>query len=102
MADRQKEEEEIAEAKKKAEEDQQQKQQKDASKILSNHVANGGEKVMGTEGIANEAKNVTEQDHVADYSREGHIGNFLIAFSQISHLLSLSLFHCIKDEDVFT
>ncbi|XP_061372328.1 RNA-binding motif protein 25-like [Gastrolobium bilobum] len=76
LADRQKEEEEIAEAKKRAEEDQQQKQQRDVLKLLSDHVVNGGEKVTGTEEIANEAKNfVIEQHIVADYSHEGHIGD---------------------------
>ncbi|XP_019423639.1 PREDICTED: RNA-binding protein 25-like isoform X2 [Lupinus angustifolius] len=75
-ADRQKEEEEIAEAKKRAEDDQQQKQQRDALKLLSDHVVNGGEKVMATQDFANETKIIAPiQDTVADYSQEGHIGD---------------------------
>ena len=75
LVDRQKEEEEIAEAKKKAEEEQ--KRQRDALKLLSEHVVNGGKENMITEEITNEVKSiVVEQDTVADYSREDHIGNF--------------------------
>ncbi|RZC28256.1 RNA-binding protein 25 isoform F [Glycine soja] len=74
LVDRQKEEEEIAEAKKKAEEEQ--KRQRDALKLLSEHVVNGGKENMITEEITNEVKSiVVEQDTVADYSREDHIGD---------------------------
>ncbi|CAL0312969.1 unnamed protein product [Lupinus luteus] len=76
LVDKLKEEQEIAEAKKRAEDDHQQKQQRDALKILSDHVINGGEKVMAFEVITNEAKIIaSEQDTVADYSGEGHIGD---------------------------
>ncbi|KAE9614436.1 putative RNA recognition motif domain, PWI domain-containing protein [Lupinus albus] len=76
LADTLKEEQEIAEAKKRAEDDHQQKQQRDALKILSNNVINGGEKAMAIEVITSEAKIIaSEQDTVADYSREGHIGD---------------------------
>ncbi|XP_028786113.1 RNA-binding protein 25 isoform X1 [Neltuma alba] len=74
LADRQKEEEEIAEAKRRAEEDQQLKQQRDALRLFSEHL-NGGEKIMATEDITNQAKNlVTEQDTLADHGSEGHTG----------------------------
>ncbi|XP_047182414.1 RNA-binding protein 25 isoform X2 [Vigna umbellata] len=74
MLDKLKEEEEIAEAKKKAEEEQ--KQQRDALKLLTEHVVNGGNENMITEEVTNEVKgNVTEQDTVADYSREDHTGD---------------------------
>ncbi|KAK7309497.1 hypothetical protein RJT34_06274 [Clitoria ternatea] len=74
LADRQKEEEEIAEAKKKAEEEQ--KRQRDALKILSEHVVNGGDENMATEETGNEVKSiVAELDTRTDYSHEGHIGD---------------------------
>ncbi|XP_022632114.1 RNA-binding protein 25 isoform X1 [Vigna radiata var. radiata] len=74
MLDKLKEEEEIAEAKKKAEEEQ--KRQSDALKLLTEHVVNGGNENMITEEVTNEVKsNVTEQDTVADYSREDHTGD---------------------------
>jgi RNA-binding protein 25 len=77
LADRQKEEDEIAEAKKRTEEDQQLKQQRDALKLLTEHIVNGNDETMATREIANEMKNVAAvQDTVADYSHEGHIGNF--------------------------
>ncbi|KAK7250550.1 hypothetical protein RIF29_33056 [Crotalaria pallida] len=76
LVDRLKEEEEIAEAKKRAEDDHQQKQQREALKLLSDHVVNGGENVMATEESTSEAKFIaTEQNTLADYSREGHIGD---------------------------
>ncbi|WVZ11309.1 hypothetical protein V8G54_015839 [Vigna mungo] len=74
MLDKLKEEEEIAEAKKKAEEEQ--KRQRDALKLLTEHVVNGGNENMITEEVTNEVKsNVTEQDTVADYSHEDHTGD---------------------------
>ncbi|BAT99542.1 hypothetical protein LR48_Vigan06g098500 [Vigna angularis] len=74
MLDKLKEEEEIAEAKKKAEEEQ--KRQRDALKLLTEHVVNGGNENMITEEVTNEVKgNITEQDIVADYSREDHTGD---------------------------
>ncbi|RDY05544.1 RNA-binding protein 25, partial [Mucuna pruriens] len=75
LTDRQKEEEEIAEAKKEAEEEL--KRQRDALKLLSEHVVNnGGNENIITEEITNEVKIiVAEQDTVADYSREDHIGS---------------------------
>ncbi|KAK7307216.1 hypothetical protein VNO77_40077 [Canavalia gladiata] len=91
LADRQKEEEEIAEAKKKAEDEQ--KRQRDALKLLSEHVVNGGDENMATEEITIEVKNVVaEQDTVADYSRESHIGdgNSLNAINDESTIPSLA------------
>ncbi|QCD90627.1 RNA-binding protein 25 isoform X1 [Vigna unguiculata] len=74
MLDKLKEEEEIAEAKKKAEEEQ--KRQRDALKLLTEHVVNGGNENMITEEVTDEVKsNVTEQDTIADYSREDHTGD---------------------------
>ncbi|KAG5050712.1 hypothetical protein JHK87_002910 [Glycine soja] len=74
LVDRQKEEEEIAETKKKAEEEQ--KQQRDALKLLSEHVVNAGKENMITEEITIEVKSiVAEQDTVADYHHEYHIGD---------------------------
>ncbi|CAJ2647574.1 unnamed protein product [Trifolium pratense] len=76
LADRQKEEEEIAEAKKRTEEDQQLMRQRDALKLLTEHIVNGSDETTATKEISNEIKNeVAEQDTVADYSHEGHIGD---------------------------
>ncbi|KAK7407260.1 hypothetical protein VNO78_09013 [Psophocarpus tetragonolobus] len=74
LVDQQKEEEEIVEAKKKAEEEQ--KRQRDALKLLSEQVVNGGNENMITEELTNEIKSiVAEQDTIADYSREDNIGD---------------------------
>jgi hypothetical protein len=44
---------------------------------LTEHIVNGNDETMATREIANEMKNVAAvQDTVADYSHEGHIGNF--------------------------
>ncbi|CAL5188972.1 unnamed protein product [Lathyrus oleraceus] len=76
LADRQKEEEEIAEAKKRNDEDQQLKRQRDALKLLTEQIVNGGDETMTTREITSEIKNViTVQDTVADYSHEDHIGD---------------------------
>ncbi|XP_068468111.1 RNA-binding motif protein 25 isoform X2 [Phaseolus vulgaris] len=73
LVDKQKEEDEIAEAKKSEEE---QKRQRDALKLLTENVVNGGNENMIIEEVTNEVKsNVTEQDTVADYSREDHTGD---------------------------
>ncbi|GLT86435.1 hypothetical protein SLE2022_045760 [Rubroshorea leprosula] len=56
LADRLKEEKEIAEAKKRAEEEQLQQQQRDALRLLSSRVANGGEKTVLVEESNRERK----------------------------------------------
>ncbi|CAI8587609.1 unnamed protein product [Vicia faba] len=76
LADRQKEEEEIAEAKKRNDEDQQLNRQRDALKLLTEQIVNGGDEAMTTREVTSEIKNIIAvQDTVADYSHEDHIGD---------------------------
>ncbi|XP_004489852.1 RNA-binding motif protein 25 isoform X3 [Cicer arietinum] len=93
LADRQKEEEEIVEAKKRAEEDQQLMRQRDALKLLSEHIVNGGDETMATKEITNEMKNIVAvQDTIADYSHEGDIGdgNVLNTINEESAMASVA------------
>ncbi|XP_004489850.1 RNA-binding motif protein 25 isoform X2 [Cicer arietinum] len=90
LADRQKEEEEIVEAKKRAEEDQQLMRQRDALKLLSEHIVNGGDETMATKEITNEMKNIVAvQDTIADYSHEGD-GNVLNTINEESAMASVA------------
>ncbi|XVE92444.1 hypothetical protein REPUB_Repub01dG0098000 [Reevesia pubescens] len=68
LADRLKEEKEIAEAKKRAEEEQLQLQlQRDALRLLSGRIANGGEKTVLAEEASTETKDKAIEQH---YERE--------------------------------
>ncbi|XWS22579.1 hypothetical protein CRYUN_Cryun29cG0048700 [Craigia yunnanensis] len=73
LADRLKEEKEIAEAKKRAEEEQLQ-QQRDALRLLSGRIANGGEKTVLVEEASTESQDkAIEQHHDRESSHENQI-----------------------------
>ncbi|XVF02445.1 hypothetical protein REPUB_Repub04eG0175800 [Reevesia pubescens] len=75
LADRLKEEKEIAEAKKRVEEEKLQlQQQRDALRLLSGRVANGGEKTVLAEEASTESKDkALEQHYECESSHENQI-----------------------------
>ncbi|XP_022776076.1 RNA-binding protein 25-like isoform X2 [Durio zibethinus] len=74
FADRLKEEKEIAEAKKREEEQLQLQQQRDALRLLSGRVANGGEKTVLVEEASTESKDkAIEQHYKCESSYESQI-----------------------------